>query len=79
MVKNPVAYQDVIEQKRVAFPILLNTSVIIREFLLKNPGQIDNMSGLLKKIDRISFESSKEDPDKIERLNEKLKKMLESK
>jgi DNA primase len=79
MVKNPGIYQDVIEQKRAAFPILLGTSSIIREYLISNPDQIDNMTGLLKKIDRISFEISKDDPDKIEKMNERLKKMLESK
>lgn len=79
MVKNPGAYQDVIEQKKVVFPFLLDTSTIIRNFLILHPEEIGNMNGLLKKIDKISFDLAKEDPDKIERMNEKLKKMLESK
>ena len=79
MVKNPGAYQDVIEQKRATFPVLLDTSSILRSFLLNNPDQLDNMTGLLRKIDRISFDLQKEDPDKIENMNNKLRKMLESK
>jgi len=76
MVKNPGAYQDVIDQKRAAFPILVETSEIIRKFLIENPDQMSNMTTLLKKIDRISFEMAKEDADKIEEMNQKLKNML---
>jgi hypothetical protein len=76
LVKNPGAYQDVIEHKKVVFPHLMDTSNIIREFLKENPSQIDNLNNLMKKVDRISFETSKEDPDKIQQMNEKLKKIL---
>lgn len=76
MVKNPGAYQDVIDQKRAAFPILVETSEILRNFLKENPEQLKNMTNLLKKIDRISFDMAKEDADKIEEMNQKLKKML---
>jgi hypothetical protein len=79
MVKNPGAYQDVVEQKRVVFPVLMETSSIIRSFLIKYPEQIHNMNSLMKKIDRISFDLAKEDPDQIEQMNEKLKRMLEIK
>jgi DNA primase len=76
LVKNPGAYQDIVDQKRAAFPILVETSEIIRKFLIENPDQMSNMTTLLKKIDRISFEMAKEDADKIEEMNHKLKKML---
>jgi DNA primase len=76
LVKNPGAYQDIVDQKRAAFPILVETSEIIRKFLIENPDQMNNMTTLLKKIDRISFEMAKEDADKIEEMNHKLKKML---
>jgi len=76
MVKNPGAYHDIVDQKRVAFPILVETSEIIRTFLIKNPEQMKNMNNILKKIDRISFELAKEDADKIEEMNKKLKNIL---
>lgn len=79
MVKNPGAYQDVIDQKRAAFPILVDTSKILRDFLKENPEQLKNMTNLLRKIDRISFDLAKEDTDKIEDMNQKLKKMLGAK
>lgn len=79
MVKNPGAYQDVIDQKRAAFPILVETSEIVRNFLKENPEQLKNMTNLLRKIDRISFDMAKEDADKIEEMNQKLKKMLGAK
>ena len=37
------------------------------------------MTNLLRKIDRISFDMAKEDADKIEEMNQKLKKMLGAK
>jgi hypothetical protein len=76
MVKNPGAYHDIVDQKRVAFPILVETSEIIRAFLIENPEQMKNMTNILKKIDRISFELAKEDADKIEEMNKKLKNIL---
>jgi hypothetical protein len=76
LVKNPGAYQDVVEHKKVIFPFLMDTSTILRNFIRENPNQLDNMNSLLKKIDRISFEMSKDDPDKIEKMNLKLKKIL---
>lgn len=79
LVKNPGTYQDTIDQKKVTFPVLLKTSEILREFLINNPEQLENMTTLLRKIDKISFEVSKDDSDKIEEMNVKLKKMLESK
>lgn len=79
LVKNPGAYQDIVEHKKVILPFLMDTSLIIRNFLKENPEQIDNMTSLLKKIDRISFELSKEEPEQVEKMNEKLKKLLESK
>jgi hypothetical protein len=79
LVKNPGTYQDTIDQKKVTFPVLLKTSEMLREFLIKNPEQLENMTTLLRKIDKISFEVSKDDSDKIEEMNVKLKKMLESK
>lgn len=79
MVKNPGVYQDVIDQKRAAFPILVETSEIVRNFLKENPEQLKNMTNLLRKIDRISFDMAKEDADKIEEMNQKLKKMLGAK
>lgn len=79
MVKNPGAYHDIVDQKRAAFPILIETSEIIRAFLIKNPEQMKNMTNILKKIDRISFELAKEDADKIEEMNKKLKNILGAK
>lgn len=76
MVKNPGAYHDIVDQKRVAFPILVETSEIIRTFLIENPEQMKNMTNILKKIDRISFDLAKEDADKIEEMNKKLKNIL---
>lgn len=76
MVKNPGAYHDIVDQKRVAFPIFVETSEIVRTFLKENPEQLKNMTNLLRKIDRISFDMAKEDADKIEEMNQKLKKML---
>jgi hypothetical protein len=76
LVKNPGAYQDVIEHKKVVFPHLMDTSLLIREFLIQNPDQVDNLNSLMKKIDKISFETSKEDPDKIQQMNQKLKNIL---
>ena len=78
-VKSHGNYQHTIDQKKVTFPVLLKTSEILREFLIKNPEQIGNMTTLLRKIDKISFEESKDDSEKIEEMNVKLKKMLESK
>ncbi len=77
MVKTPGAYSDVVDQKKVMFPVFVDTSSIIREFLTKYPDQLDKMTGLLQKIDKLSFESSKEDFDKITKMNIKLRKMLE--
>ena len=79
MVKNPGAYHDIVDQKWAAFPILVETSEIIRAFLIKNPEQMKNMTNILMKIDRISFELAKEDADKIEEMNKKLKNILGAK
>lgn len=79
MVKVPGKYQDVVDQKKIAFPMLLDSSGIIRRFLVGHPDQLDKMTGLLKKIDKISFDTAKEDPDKIIEMNKKLRALLEDK
>lgn len=76
LVETPGAYQDVVDQKKVVFPILVRTSEIIRRFLIDNPDQIERISALLKKVDRVSFETAKEDPGKIEKMNAKLQQLL---
>lgn len=76
LVKTPGAYHDVVDQKKIVFPVLIRTSEIIREFLINNPEQLPNITNLLKKVDKISFDTAKEDPDKIEEMNIKLKKIF---
>lgn len=77
MVKVPGKYQDVVTQKKVVFPLLLDSSKIIREYLTKHPDQLDEMTNLLKKVDKLSFDTATEDPEKIKEMNIKLKAMLE--
>jgi hypothetical protein len=78
LVKVPGKYQDVVEQKKVVFPFQVETSEIIRNFLIKNPKKIKEIEGLLKKIDQL-METNKENPEKIQIMNEKLMKFLEEK
>lgn len=79
MVKVPGKYQDVVDQKRIVFPLLLESSKIIREHLIRHPEALHEMTGLLKKIDKLSFDTAKENPEKIQEMNTKLKAMLEDK
>jgi len=79
MVRVPGKYQDVVDQKKIVFPLLLESSNIIRRFLIQHPDQLDKMTGLLKKIDKLSFDTAKEDPDKIFEMNNKLRALLEEK
>ena len=75
-VKSHGNYQEVVEKKRATFTLLLDTSELIRSFLIKNPNRMKEMTAFLKKVDSISFDESKEDADKIERMNKKIEKML---
>jgi DNA primase len=78
MVKSPGTYQDVVDQKRAVTPILISSSEIIRSFLISNPEKIDDLTPMLKKLDGIYFDSSKEDAELFERINLKIKKILRS-
>lgn len=78
LVKVPGKYLDVLEQKKVVFPFQVETSEIIRNFLVKNPKKIKEMEGLLKRLDNLT-EIYKDNPEKIKLMNQKLLKFLEEK
>jgi DNA primase len=78
LVAIPGKYQDVVEQKKIVFPFQVDTSEIIRNFLIKNPEKINKIDHILRKIDVLS-EIHKDDPDKIKNMNEKLINFLEGK
>jgi DNA primase len=78
LVAIPGKYQDVVEQKKIVFPLQVDTSEIIRNFLIKNPEKINKIDHILRKIDVLS-EIHKDDPDKIKNMNEKLINFLEGK
>lgn len=80
MVKDPGIYSDLVEQKKATFPILLESSEILRTFLKENPDKLSdkNFNKLLYKLDNLSFEKYQDDPEKIMEMNQKLKKLLES-
>jgi DNA primase len=76
LVKSPGTYQDSVIKKRAVFPLLVESSEIIRNFLLENPKSMKDIDEFLKKVDQVSFDESKEDADRIESMNKKIKEIL---
>ena len=75
-VKQPGKYSDLIDKKRESLPFLVENSKIIRSFLFKQNGSIEEIDDFLKKLDDIIFENKKDDIIYFEALNKKLKKKL---
>jgi DNA primase len=71
-VEDPGKYGKNSSPKKSELSILLENSSIIRNFLIKNPDKLDNITGLLTKLDKAIFEDHKDDPEYIAKLNNKL-------
>lgn len=75
-VKVPGKYQEKVDKKKEVLPFLIENSEIIRSFLIANPELIDDFDSVLKKIDNKFFEQKSEDPEAIDKVNQKLKEMI---
>ena len=53
LVKFPGKYSDVVEKKRECFPLLVQNSEVIREFLINNPQTLEDTNGFLQKLDEV--------------------------
>ncbi len=77
-VENPGKYGKELISKKSELSILLENSSIIRKFLINNPGKLEDITGLLIKLDKAIFEDHKDNPDYIAKLNNKLQIKMES-
>jgi len=77
-VEDPGKYAKKNVQKQTELSVLLDNSIIIRNFLIKNPDKLKDIDSLLKKIDKAIFEDHKDDSEYISRLNNKLQIKMES-